>query len=51
MANSAVRDYFNKKYDKKNSPQYLQGVLRTLNILPPEDEESVPSEGKGVVEK
>ena len=44
-----VRDYFNKKYDRKG-PTYLQGVLRTLRILPPEDEESVPGE-KTVVEK
>ena len=44
-----VRDYFKEKYDKK-SPAYLQGVLRTLRILPPEDEESVPGEKK-VLEK
>ena len=36
-----VRDYFAAKYDKKG-PAYLQGVLRTLRILPPEDEELVP---------
>lgn len=36
-----VRDYFKEKYDK-SGPAYLQGVLRTLDRLPPEDEEKVP---------
>lgn len=38
---NAVREYFNKKYDKKG-PAYMQGVLRTIDKLPPEDEETVP---------
>lgn len=38
---NAVREYFNAKYNKKG-PAYLQGVLRTLGKLPPEDEELVP---------
>jgi hypothetical protein len=36
-----VRDYFKKKYDK-TGPAYLQGVLRTIDKLPEEDEETVP---------
>lgn len=36
-----VREYFKEKYNKEG-PAYLQGVLRTINKLPPEDEESVP---------
>jgi hypothetical protein len=44
-----VRDYFKAKYDK-TGPAYLQGVLRTINKLPAEDEESVP-ENKKVLEK
>lgn len=44
-----VRDYFKEKYDK-NGPAYLQGVLRTIGKLPPEDEdEEAPK--KEVVEK
>lgn len=43
-----VRDYFSSKYDKRG-PVYLQGILRTLGKLPPEDEELVP--GKEIVEK
>ena len=48
---STVRAYFNEKYDKKNSPAYLQGVLRTLNKLPAEDEEPVPDHDEAVWEK
>ena len=43
-----IRDYFKKKYDKKG-PAYLQGVLRTLDMLPPEDEEIVPEHKEGEV--
>ncbi len=43
-----VRDYFKAKYDKKG-PAYLQGILRTLGKLPPEDEELVPD--KEIIEK
>lgn len=43
-----VREYFNKKYDKENSPAFLQGVLRTINKLPPEEEDDKEEE---VVEK
>jgi hypothetical protein len=35
-----VREYFNEKYDK-NGPAYMQGVLRTIGKLPPEDEEQI----------
>lgn len=46
-----VRDYFKDKYDK-NGPAYLQGVLRTINKLPLEDEEDIPGGiTKEVVEK
>lgn len=44
---NSVREYFNKKYDKKNNPQYLQGVLRTLGLLPTQDE----TQEEGVIEK
>lgn len=44
-----VRDYFREKYDKKG-PAYMQGVLRTLGQLPPEDEEAVPSHDEAVWE-
>ena len=43
-----IRDFFKKKYDR-NSPAYLQGVLRTLGVLPHEDEESVPTNKEGEV--
>lgn len=36
-----VRDYFKDKYDK-SGPAYMQGILRTIQKLPPEDEETVP---------
>ena len=36
-----VGDYFKPKYNKRG-PAYLQGVLRTIDKLPPEDEELVP---------
>lgn len=46
-----IRDYFKEKYDK-HGPAYLQGVLRTIGKLPPEDEEIVPDTPKDeVVEK
>lgn len=32
-----VRDYFKNKY-AKNAPEYLRGVLATIDKLPPEDE-------------
>ncbi len=44
-----VREYFNEKYDK-NGPAYLQGVLRTIQKMPAEDEELV-LKTKEVVEK
>lgn len=31
-----VREYFKAKYDKKNSPAFFQGILRTLQV-PHED--------------
>lgn len=44
-----VREYFKNKYDK-SGPAYLQGVLRTIGKLPPEDEEIVPEKDwEGVV--
>jgi hypothetical protein len=46
---STVRDYFKDKYDK-NGPAFLQGVLRTIDKLPPEHEEA-PWEEEDVVEK
>ena len=46
---SKIRDYFREKYNKKG-PAYVQGVLRTIDKLPPEDEELVPEE-KEVLEK
>jgi len=46
---SKIKDYFKEKYNK-NGPAYVQGVLRTIDKLPPEDEESVPEE-KEVLEK
>lgn len=46
---NAIREYFNDKYNKKG-PAYIQGVLRTLGKLPPEDEELVPDH-RTVVEK
>lgn len=33
-----VRDYFNSKY-AKNAPEYLVGVLRTIDKLPAESDE------------
>lgn len=45
-----VREYFKEKYDK-NGPAYMQGVLRTIDKLPPEDEEAVPDHKDEVVEK
>jgi hypothetical protein len=49
-----VREYFKEKYDK-NGPAYLKGVLRTIQKLPPEDEETVPDHDapreESVVEK
>lgn len=45
-----VRDYFKEKYDK-NGPAYLQGVLRTIDKMPLEDEEAVPDHTDEVVEK
>lgn len=48
---SKVRDFFMSKYDKKNSPAYLQGVLRTIDKLPPEHEESVPDHDEAVWEQ
>jgi len=47
---NAVRDYFKKKYDR-NGPAYLQGVLRTIDKLPPEHEEAEWEEKEEVVEK
>ena len=44
-----VRDYFKSKYDK-NGPAYLQGVLRTIDALPIEDQEA-ESLRKEVIEK
>lgn len=35
-----VGDYFREKYNK-DGPAYLQGVLRTLGVLPKEDEEKI----------
>ena len=43
-----VREYFKNKYDK-NGPAYLQGVLRTIEKLPPEDEEYIPVVKEGEV--
>jgi len=45
---SKVRDYFNKKYDKENSPAFLEGVLRTIGEVPREEDEIAEPE---VVEK
>lgn len=45
-----VRAYFNEKYDKKG-PAYMQGVLRTINKLPVEDEEAVPDHDEAVWEQ
>lgn len=46
-----VQEYFNNKYDRKNSPAYLQGVLRTIDKLPPEHDEAEWEQEKEVVEK
>lgn len=43
-----VREYFSSKYNKEG-PAYLQGVLRTIDKLPPEDEEDVPVFKEGEV--
>ena len=45
-----VREYFKAKYDKKNSPAFFQGILRTLDI-PHEDPKIDDDEQKEVVEK
>ncbi len=45
-----VREYFKAKYDKKNSPAFFQGILRTLDI-PHEDPLTEDVTEKEVLEK
>jgi hypothetical protein len=46
-----VREYFKQKFDKKNNPTFMQGVLRTLKEPHDDPSDKHPISEEEVVEK